>query len=182
MQISFSESSGKFMRMSKIHKIISGGQTGVDRAALDVAIEAGLNYGGWCPKGGWAEDYQRPPGLLAIYPQLTETPLAKPEQRTEWNVRDSSATLILLNSEPLEISAGTKLTHELAKRFNKPVLVVTIVNSKSLITVQEWLSTLKENAVLNFAGARESESLGIYLQSKKFILEIVKNSDCLHFE
>ena len=55
-------------------KIISGGQTGVDRAALDVAIERGMDWGGWCPKGGWAEDFPEPPGLLAKYPHLKETP------------------------------------------------------------------------------------------------------------
>ena len=49
-------------------KIISGGQTGIDRAALDAAIEMGVDYGGWCPKGGWAEDFRKPPGLLARYP------------------------------------------------------------------------------------------------------------------
>jgi hypothetical protein len=71
-------------------KIISGGQTGVDRAALDVAIERGMTWGGWCPKGGWAEDFPDPPGLLAKYPNLKETTLSHPLQRTEWNVRDGS--------------------------------------------------------------------------------------------
>ena len=55
-----------------------GGQTGVDRAALDVAIELGIPYSGWCPKGGWAEDLAAPPGLLAKYPRLKETPLPDP--------------------------------------------------------------------------------------------------------
>jgi hypothetical protein len=73
-------------------KIISGGQSGVDRAALDVAIERGMEWGGWCPKGGWAEDFPNPPGLLPHYPHLRETPEPHPLQRTEWNVRDSDAT------------------------------------------------------------------------------------------
>jgi hypothetical protein len=64
-------------------KLISGGQTGVDRAVLDVAAARGIAYGGWCPKGGWAEDCPQPLGLLAKYPLLTETPLADPAQRTE---------------------------------------------------------------------------------------------------
>ncbi|HEY6920163.1 MAG TPA: putative molybdenum carrier protein, partial [Methyloceanibacter sp.] len=68
-------------------KILSGGQTGVDRAALDAAIERGIACGGWCPKGGWAEDMPRPPGVLARYPMLQETPLGDHVQRTEWNVR-----------------------------------------------------------------------------------------------
>src|SRR3984893_7494400 len=69
-------------------RIRSGGQTGVDRAALDAALLTGRPYEGWCPKGGWAEDFLRPPGLLTIYPHLMETPSESPEQRTEWNVRD----------------------------------------------------------------------------------------------
>src|SRR5262247_3340324 len=88
-------------------KIISGGQTGVDRAALDVAIECGMPWGGWCPKGGWAEDFPNPPGLLAKYPHLRETPLAHPLQRTEWNIRDSDATLIITDSEGMAVSVGT---------------------------------------------------------------------------
>src|SRR5260370_17977114 len=67
-------------------KIITGGQTGVDRAALNVAIERGMDWGGWCPKGGWAEDLPTAPGLLAKYPKLKETPQSNPLQRTEWNV------------------------------------------------------------------------------------------------
>jgi len=63
-------------------KLISGGQSGVDRAVLDVAEAYGITYGGWCPKGGWAEDFPQPPGLLARYPNLKETPFADPAQRT----------------------------------------------------------------------------------------------------
>jgi hypothetical protein len=72
-------------------KLLSGGQSGVDRAVLDVALARGIAYGGWCPKGGWAEDFPKPPGVLAKYPQLAETPLVDPAQRTEWNVRDADA-------------------------------------------------------------------------------------------
>ena len=61
--------------------IISGGQTGVDRAALDAAVEVGVPYGGWCPKDGWAEDLPAPPGVCALYPDLKDTPTAAPEQR-----------------------------------------------------------------------------------------------------
>jgi hypothetical protein len=74
-------------------KVTSGGQSGVDRAALDAAIACGVDYGGWCPRGGWAEDFPQPPGLLANYPRLIETPSADPAQRTEWNVRDANAIL-----------------------------------------------------------------------------------------
>ena len=83
--------------------IRSGGQTGVDRATLDVAIELGMRYCGWCPRGGWAEDCPDPPGVLQIYPLLSETPLGDPKQRTEWNVRDSDATLILVCGDDLVV-------------------------------------------------------------------------------
>ena len=71
-------------------EIVSGGQTGVDRAALDAALALGMRCGGWCPAGRWAEDGPIDPR----YP-LRETPSGDPAQRTEWNVRDSDATLIL---------------------------------------------------------------------------------------
>ena len=77
-------------------KLLSGGQSGVDRAVLDVAVERSIDYGGWCPKDGWAEDLPKPPGLLAKYPRLKETPLADPAQRTEWNVRDADACMIVI--------------------------------------------------------------------------------------
>ena len=107
-------------------KLLSGGQTGVDRAALDVAVARGIAYGGWCPQGGWAEDFPQPPGLLAKYPDLKETPLADPAQRTEWNVRDADACIIMVDAGGMEISAGTTLASELAHRYRKPLLVVNL--------------------------------------------------------
>src|SRR5437660_8982603 len=97
-------------------KLISGGQTGVDRAALDVAIELGLPCGGWCPKGRRAED-GRIPGR---YP-LKETPSWVYPQRTEWNIRDSDGTLVLTLSRA---TGGTALTIHLAKSMRKPVLII----------------------------------------------------------
>ena len=76
--------------MALLRRVVSGGQTGVDRAALDVAIALGFAHGGWCPAGRLAEDGP----IDARYP-LRETPSADPSQRTEWNVRDSDATLVL---------------------------------------------------------------------------------------
>src|ERR1700678_2570817 len=106
--------------------LISGGQSGVDRAMLDVAIARGIAYGGWCPQGGWAEDFPEPPGLLAKYPGLEETPLAEPAQRTEWNVRDADACMIIVDAGGLEVSAGTALAEELVHRYRKPLMVVSL--------------------------------------------------------
>ena len=95
-------------------KIISGGQTGIDRAALDAAIEMGVEYGGWCPKGGWAEDFRKPPGLLARYPLLRETPSAEAIQRTEWNVRDADRLMILIDVSGIGVSKGTVAARDFA--------------------------------------------------------------------
>jgi hypothetical protein len=105
-------------------RIVSGGQSGVDRAALDFAIARGLQYGGWCPKGGWAEDFPDPPGVLSRYPELRETPERDPRQRTEWNVRDADATLILTRS--VSSSPGTALAVRMAERYEKPHLIIDL--------------------------------------------------------
>lgn len=97
-----------------IDKIISGGQTGVDRAGLDVAIALGIPHGGWCPKGRKAEDGTIP----AIY-QIQETPKTNYKQRTGWNVRDSDGTLILTLGEP---TGGTAATIKLAAAHGKHCL------------------------------------------------------------
>jgi len=147
--------------MEQIACIISGGQTGVDRAALDLAIERGLPYRGWCPKGGWAEDMTRPPGLLRRYPNLRETPSTDPQERTEWNVRDSDATLVLLPFAP-ERSPGTQFTLACAEKYAKPVLVVDPNNPSASTTIGEWLQSTPNIRVLNIAGPRESEAPGIH--------------------
>jgi putative molybdenum carrier protein len=153
--------------------LISGGQSGVDRAALDVAVERGIAYGGWCPKGGWAEDFPAPPGVLANYPHLRETPLADPAQRTEWNVRDADACMIVINAAGLDVSAGTTLAQDLAHRHRKPLLVVTIGEKEAAHRAALWLRVqeARHGAGLKLAigGPRESEAPGIYAQAATFI-------------
>jgi len=139
--------------------IVSGGQTGVDRAALDFAIEQGIPYRGWCPRGGWAEDMPEAPGLLERYPHLRETPLADPRQRTEWNVRDSDATIVFVS--PDAHSQGTDFTLACAEKYAKPVLVTDPYDPASVVTILDWLRANPNIRVLNIAGPRESESPGI---------------------
>ncbi|MCZ6552322.1 MAG: hypothetical protein O7A67_00850, partial [SAR324 cluster bacterium] len=91
-----------------LQRIVSGGQSGVDRAALDAALATGLPCGGWCPRGRRAED-----GPIHERYHLLETPSRRYAQRTEWNVRDSDGTLLLTRREP---SRGTALTRRLASR------------------------------------------------------------------
>src|SRR6201997_4308786 len=120
-------------------ELISGGQSGVDRAVLDVALTHDITYGGWCPKGGWAEDFPAPPGLMAKYPLLQETPLSDPAQRTEWNVRDADACMIILDARGFAASAGTTLAQELAHRYRKPLLVVNLEEPDMPERVALWL-------------------------------------------
>ena len=99
-------------------KIVSGGQTGVDRAALDVALQHGLTIGGWCPKNRKALDGPIPDK----YP-LQATKSSEYRIRTEWNIRDSDGTLILNTGK---LTGGTRLTNKLAVEKNKPVFVVQL--------------------------------------------------------
>jgi len=159
-------------------KLLSGGQTGVDRAVLDVALARGIDYGGWCPRGGWAEDCPDPPGLLARYPQLRETPLADPRQRTEWNVRDADACLVIVDTGGLGVSAGTTLATELAHRLRKPLLVVDLGEPNILGRAALWLRVQRtrrgDALALAIGGPRESEAPGIYQRASRFIAALIE--------
>src|SRR3990172_4511968 len=99
-------------------RIVAGGQTGVDRAALDAALGLGLPCGGWCPRGRKAEDGPIDPR----YP-MEETPSDDYAERTEWNVRDADGTLVLTRGEP---SGGTAFTIATARRGRSPLLVLDL--------------------------------------------------------
>jgi hypothetical protein len=142
-------------------RIRSGGQTGVDRAALDAAILTGRPYEGWCPKGGWAEDFLYPPGLLTKYSRLTETPRQSPEQRTEWNVRDSTATIVFVPDLKYR-SKGTDFTIECAKKYGKPCYIINYLESTAVLGIKDVISRLRDEQSANIAGPRESEHPGAY--------------------
>jgi hypothetical protein len=150
-------------------KIVTGGQTGVDRAALDAAIELGIPYGGWCPKEGWAEDLPTPPGLLALYPNLRETPDADPVQRTAWNVRDSDRLLILVDSGGTEASKGTALARARAEALAKLSLVVDLGDGNALAEARAFLGAGEGTIALGIGGPRESEAPGIYATARAFL-------------
>ena len=140
--------------------IVSGGQTGVDRAALDVALELGLARGGWCPRGRRAEDGP----IDGRYP-LRETPLAAYAQRTAWNLRDSDATLVLLCGRP---AGGTRRTIAEAARRGRPCRVVVLGEAAPPRIVAAWLRN-PAIRVLNVAGPRESESPGTAAAAAAFL-------------
>lgn len=141
-------------------RLVSGGQTGVDRAALDVALECGLHCGGWCPRGRRAED-----GRIARRYPLRETPSDRYAQRTAWNVRDSDGTLILTRGDP---TGGTALTLRIAKSHGRPVLVVDLARSRAVMPAVLWTEN-HEIHTLNVAGPRESTCPGIGVAAMQFL-------------
>lgn len=150
--------------------VVSGGQTGVDRAALDAGLAAGLPYRGWCPQGGWAEDWPEPPGVFACYPGLKETPARVPEQRTEWNVRDSDALLVLVDGRGLTVSKGTALAVEKAQALGKPHVVIDMDSPDALRQMEDVLRERGAQAIC-IAGPRESEAPGIYDKAKALLMQ-----------
>jgi Circularly permutated YpsA SLOG family len=159
-------------------EIRTGGQSGVDRAALDVALAKGIPYSGWCPNGGWAEDFPIPPGVLVRYPHLVETPSALPRQRTAWNVRDSNATLIILRGKT-DASPGTEFSQFCADvLFLKPFYVADLSSTAASEKTRTWLATAMCSAsappfIVNIAGPRESEAPGIYAATFTFLSHLV---------
>jgi hypothetical protein len=145
-------------------KVCSGGQTGVDRAALDAALELGLSVGGWCPAGRWAEDGPIP----SRYP-LTETPSAQPRQRTFRNVRDADATLVITGGEA---SPGTALTLGCARRLGRPVYLCGTDSPNDPAAFRTWLEAQRVST-LNVAGPRESEAPGIYRTARDLLTRLL---------
>ncbi len=145
-----------------IGKIISGGQTGVDRAALDFAIARGLEHGGWCPAGRRAAD-----GMLPACYRLTETESTGYRQRTKRNVQASDATLILYRGE---LEGGSLLTRDFAVRLGRPHFLWRLDEpvEEQEQAFRHWLATT-DLIVLNVAGPSEARCPGIYRQALAFL-------------
>jgi hypothetical protein len=140
----------------KLMKIIRGGQTGADRAALDFAIEQKIPHGGWCPKGRKAED-----GPIALRYRLRETPSVRYSQRTEWNVRDSDGTVVF--SARARLSGGSAKTVFFARNLSKPVLHLSRKTDEDF--AHECLVRFLRGhkiRILNIAGPRASEDRKVY--------------------
>jgi hypothetical protein len=152
-----------------MRKIISGGQTGADRAALDFALENDLETGGFVPKNRAAEDGR----IGEKYPNLTEIETENPAERTELNVTDAAATLILSHGE---LKGGSKLTKEFAEKHRKPFLHIDFSELTIAQAVEKtnfWLDSIKGES-LNVAGARASEDAEIYGKTLLFLKELFK--------
>lgn len=151
---------GDLRRDDRIPKIVSGGQTGVDRGALDFALSHDLPCGGWCPKDRRAED-----GSVPSHYPLQESTQRDYSQRTEWNLRDSEATLILTRGK---LEGGTALTRRLARKLKRPFFVVDLLAPPLLEVVQTWLRE-HQVQVLNVAGPRESRNPGIQVEAQRYL-------------
>ncbi len=147
-----------------VRQIVSGGQTGVDRAGLDAALALGLAVGGWCPRGRRAEDGPIP----GRYP-LTETASAAYRVRTRLNVRDSDATLILCRGP---LTGGTRLTASLARNMGRPLRVADLSRRVQAPAAAIWL---RRHGVLrlNIAGPRESQAPGIGAEARRFLMRVL---------
>src|SRR3977135_2707430 len=129
-------------------KVVSGGQKGVDRAALEAGLQLGMEIGGWCPRERWAED-----GRIPDRYALMETRSPDVHVRTQRNVEASTATLVLSRGSPM---GGTRYTVEIAESMRRPLLVVDITdrNRDPVAEIVRWLQTEKP-PILNVAGPRE---------------------------
>ena len=144
--------------------IVSGGQTGVDQGALDAAIALDIDHGGWCPAGRITED-----GTVPERFQLKEHASAYYPDRTAQNVIDSDATLILYRKK---LSGGTALTRKICRREGKPFLSVAIDDpANATEQIVSWLGLVRPT-VLNVAGPRESNAMGIH-EETRLLLTII---------
>jgi hypothetical protein len=150
-------------------KVISGGQTGVDRAALDAAMELGLEVGGFCPKGRRAEDGRIP----SEYDFLIEMASRNYLVRTERNVVEADGTLILFPQRKGRLPTGTDYTRKFMNRHSKHGMIIELETADDLTVdrVKEWIRG-KEISVLNVAGPKESGTPGIHDQSMSFLLKV----------
>jgi glyoxylase-like metal-dependent hydrolase (beta-lactamase superfamily II) len=155
-------------------RIVSGGQTGADRAAWDVALELGLATGGWVPRGRRAEDGPVP----ERYGNLSETESEAYERRTQLNVRDSDATVVLSFGLP---AGGSALTLQIARSLGRPHLHLDLDHlgiDEAVERLRDWLARTRPR-VLNVAGPRASEEPRIAEATRSILATAVRQEECL---
>lgn len=155
------------MKLKKIKTIVSGGQTGADRAAFDFALDNQIAIAGFVPKGRRAEDGR----ISEKYLNLSETKTHNYAERTELNVQNSDATLIVSHSK---LTRGSRFTKKIAVKHQKPSLHVDFLASniqESVKKVRKWLAFIKCKK-LDIAGSRASTDAEIYEKTKRFLAEL----------
>ncbi len=168
--------------MSRVRRVVSGGQTGVDQAALRAAMALGIEIGGWCPPGRVCEGGTIPEELPLV-PTPEERSVHAPDiprsLRTEWNVSDSDGTLVIRPSVERAPDPGTSFTEEWAARLGRPCLVVRVgihdggaEDEECIGAVRQWLR-LEEIDILNIAGPSESAVPGIGEYAYALMLRIL---------
>ena len=158
-----------------MRKIVAGGQTGVDQAALRAAMACGLATGGWCPPGCVSED-----GKIPDIFSLKETPEERSQdaldiprsQRTQWNVRDSDATLVLWPGTLDKRDLGTRYTVDCALQYKKHLLICDPTEQKDVAKAINWI--IRNNIeTLNVSGPSERTSPGVGAVAEWFIRELL---------
>ncbi len=149
-----------------IKKVISGGQTGADKAALDVAIELGIQHGGWIPKGRMVED-----GRLTDKYKLQETKNIGYSQCTELNILESDGTLILTHGK---LTGGSVLIQQISKKHNRPCLHIDLneINEpKAVQIISTWIEARKMKT-MNVTGPRVGKDPEIYEAAKRILITV----------
>jgi hypothetical protein len=158
--------------MRKLKKVISGGQTGVDRAALRAARDCGLDIGGWCPPGRVSEAGEIPAEFPLRETERDRSPAA-PEVprslRTEWNVRDSDGTLVIMSAGADD--PGTAWAIECAARFQRPLLICGVDDPKALEEIRKWLMKFRIET-LSVGGPSENASPGITARAYALLIQV----------
>lgn len=147
-------------RLPLVARVITGGQSGADRAATDVAEHLHVPFGGWVPKGGWAEDAAEPPGVLALYGEFAETESADPAERTVRNASEADATLLFVVQGVA--SPGSDLTRATVTARGVPLIELDPMASDAEDRLRTEARRLTGGCTLNVAGPRESECPGVY--------------------
>lgn len=171
-----------------IKKVISGGQTGVDQAALQAAIDSGLEHGGWCPPERVCED-----GIIPDHFHLQETPIERdptaPEiprsQRTIWNVRDSDGSLIFWGKEVTKLQKrprnkfgtgdGTKLALDVSEQLSKPAIIVNPFDEGVYVNIKNWIEH-NSIEILCVGGPSEASSPGIYNKVYRILKSVLSGN------
>lgn len=156
-----------------VKKIVSGGQTGVDQAALDAAIVHGMSYGGWLPPGRRTEKGP----LSARYKMQVLTTGGYPD-RTRKNILDSDGTLVITNGV---LAGGSALTAKIAESRGKPLLHIDLAelgHEEIIVLLAEWLRKYQPE-ILNIAGPRASSDGSIYDAAFKLVSDLLRFNDLM---